>query len=62
MRYTLFALRCEMLWGAARILKVISAVQVERSAAVRMEGAGDIGKSTSMSIDRFLIISIAFWI
>ena len=43
MRYTFFAMRCEMLWSAAKILRAISAVNEGRVTAVGMEGVGDIG-------------------
>jgi hypothetical protein len=40
MRYTLFALRCEMLWSAAKILRAIGATNGERCVAIGDTGAG----------------------
>ena len=48
MRYTFFAMRCEMLWSAAKILRAISAVNEGRVTAVGMEGVGDIGSGSGI--------------
>lgn len=55
-RYTLFAMRCEMLWSAAKILRAISAVNEGRVTAVGMEGVGDIGSEigTGTGASRFI--------